>query len=215
MTLPDHIVKVLDPKQTAVLVIDMQRAYCDRNAVLARNLGFNTTPIEEMIPILDGFISEARKYVQIVWKREIEDQALVQENARVKMQAEGTPAISTPGKPSFEYYGIKPESGDKEIIKELYDAFENPDLQKYLEGHGVRTLVFTGVYRSRCVDTTLRTAFRENYHIVLPEDLVAAPKDPDGDFEVERKATISIVKSLFGYVVTSQDILSAWASYQK
>src|SRR3989344_3921269 len=127
MTLEPHIVKVLDPKQTAVLVIDMQNAYCDPNAPLQQLLGWDTSSIDEMFPRLEGFLGRARNHVPVLWTRAIEDPAYAPENARTKMEAEGTPAISTQGTWTFEYYRIRPKGEDREFVKDLYDSFNNEE----------------------------------------------------------------------------------------
>lgn len=215
MTLPDHVRKLLEPKQTAVLVIDVQRAYCDENETLARMLNLNMTPVREVVPYIGEFVREARQYVPIVWTRTVEDPDLSPGNIATKMRAEGTPAISTPGKPSFEYYEIKPEQNDKEIIKDSYGTFESREFQKYLQNSGIRTLVFTGFWRSRCVKNTMGDALDRGYHVVHAQDLTANPIDPKGEFEIESEATLSIVNHILGYNVNSQDILNAWASYKK
>ena len=214
MTLQDHVRQILDPKQTSVLVIDMQNAYCDPNAPLQQLLGWDTNPIDEMIPRLERFLDGARSHVSVLWTRAIEDPAYAPENARIKMEAEGTPAISTPEEYTFEYYRISPKGEDKEFVKDLYDSFNNEELDSYLKNTGIRTLVFTGIYASRCVDTTLRTAFNKGYHIVVAEDLIGIPKDKEGMNQKEHEGMLSVCRSIFGYVVNSRDILNAWASYK-
>lgn len=103
-------------------------------------------------------------------------------------------------------YKIKPKSGEKEFVKTLYDAFTNPELQKFLISCGIKNLVLTGVYTSRCVDSTMRSAFNLGYNVIIPEDLVAMPSQ----FKAQHDMTLSICKTLFGYVPKSDEIINAW-----
>ena len=111
--------------------------------------------------------------------------------------------ISVPGHEDFEYYKIKPEKGEKEFIKKQYDAFPNTDLDDFLKKNGITTLVFTGVYASRCVDSIMRTAFSKGYHCILLQDLIGVPDQ----LLHEYLATLSVCEALFGYVLKSNDLL--------
>ena len=169
--------ELVNPKTTAILVIDLQNAFCSAKEPLPKAFQYDTSPIDAMIPKLERFIAKSRESrVNVVWIRRIENSRDVPENLRIKMKAEGwLDNISTPGKSSFEYYKIKPQNGEIEFVKTLYDAFTNPDLQKHLENCGIKTLILTGVYTSRCIDSTMISGFNLGYNVIIPEDLVAMP----------------------------------------
>lgn len=212
MKLKPELVDLLNPKNTALLVIDIQRGYCSKNEPLPERRKFNTAPIESMIPKLENFIKKARRQnIPIIWTRMIEDPNFGPKNLKKKMEIEKWMSITTPGKSSFEYYKIKPQKGDKEFVKTQYDAFTNKDLQKYLRNKKIKTLILTGVYTSRCVDSTMRGAFTKGYNIVIAEDLVAMPKQ----LRNEHNATLSVCKVIFGFVLQSRDISDVWSSTEK
>jgi|GEM_PF-3778258 len=97
--------ELVDPKTTAVLVIDVQNAFCSTKEPLPKAFQYDTSPIDAMIPKLEHFIAESRESrVNVIWIRRIENLRDVPENLRIKMKAEKwIDNISTPGKPSFEY----------------------------------------------------------------------------------------------------------------
>lgn len=207
MVLKQALVELLNPKHTALLVIDIQRAYCSRNEPLPKLRKFDTSPIDKMISKLENFILHARRQgIPIIWTRMIEDPEFGPKNLKKKMEIEKWVHISTPGKSSFEYYRIKPQKGDKEFIKTQYDAFTNQNLEKYLRNKKIKTLILTGVYTSRCVDSSMRGAFTKGYNIMIPEDLVAMPKQ----LMYEHKSTLSVCRTIFGYVVKANDIINLW-----
>ena len=113
MALNQKLIKLLNLKHTALLVIDIQKGYCDPNEVLPRLLKTDTDELQAMIPILNEFIEMTRDHnVPIIWTRMIEDPEYLQENLRTKMIIGNVPALTTPGKESFEYFNIKPKEND-------------------------------------------------------------------------------------------------------
>jgi nicotinamidase-related amidase len=200
-------VDFINPANTSLLVIDMQNAYCSAKFRPKKLRIFDTSPIDKIIPRLNSFIKEARrKGVPVIWFRAIENPSYGPESLRNKMKFDNTPAISTPGEPSIDYYKIKPEEGDVKFIKDQYDSFSNKDFENLLKKKKIKNLIFTGVYTSRCVDSTVRSAFSRGYNCVIPEDLVATP----AQLFNEHVAALSVFRDIFGYVVKSTEIIEAW-----
>lgn len=207
---------LLHPSATALLVIDIQFDYCSPEGKLAkffRGMGFSgdTKTVEQIIPKLSSFIAEARKYrVPIVWTRFDETPDHMPENLALNKRKRFKPplALCTPGTPGFEYFKIHPIEGDKEILKYQPDAFTNLELDKYLRDRNIKTVIFSGVYTSRCVDSTLRSAAARGYHCVIPQDLVAMSSF--GYQQIEHNAALSVWDSIFGYVIESDDIVKIW-----
>jgi|TARA_Y100000310_G_C20658222_1_gene803166 nicotinamidase-related amidase len=51
-----ELTALLDPKHTALLVIDPQKGYCDPNEVLPRLLDTDTDELQAMIPRANEFV---------------------------------------------------------------------------------------------------------------------------------------------------------------
>jgi len=103
------------------------------------------------------------------------------------------------------------EEGDKQVLKFHYNAFTETPLKDYLMQNGTTTLVITGAYTSRCVDATAVVASDVfGYDVFVARDLVGVPRA----FSAEQDPILERIDSIFGYVVNSQDILNAWASYK-
>lgn len=204
--------ELLDPKQATLLVIDKQRSYGDPDAVLPRLLNTNTDALQELVPRLDKFINTAREDgVQIIWTRMGEDPNLMTENFKLKMEIDDTPAISVPGTPDYNYQGEGPRPGEKEIDKVTYDAFTNTGLDEHLREKGLRTLVLSGAYGSRCVLATAFEASRRGFNVVLVGDLIANLKLD----EQEIAAAKSIVNAILGFTLPSATIEKVWDEYKQ
>lgn len=201
--------KFVIPKKTALLVIDMQYDYCAQNGKLPTFFKFSTKSIRKMIPKLSNFIEQARESnVTIIWTRMIEDQKSAPTNLKLKMRSrtKTVPGFCVKGTKGFDYYSIHPNKKDKEIVKNQYDAFTNNSLGVYLKNKGIANLIFTGVYTSRCVDSTLRSASARGYNCIVPKDLVGVAEE----MQNEHDAALSVWDAIFAYVVSSKNIVDVW-----
>lgn len=203
-----NLKELVNPESTSLLVIDVQNDYCSPEGKLAQYRKLNMTPIQKMIPKLDNFIVEARKVeVPIIWTQMIEDHRYVPENIRLKMESFGKPLdLCTPNTWGYEFYILNPKPNDEIIVKKHYDAFTNPKLKELLKKNETETIITTGVYTSRCVDSTVRRASAEGYNVVIPKDLVAMARQ----HKEKHKNSLAELDLLFAYVVKSKDIINSW-----
>lgn len=202
--------RFVDPDITSLLVIDLQFDYCSPEGKLPKFRKYDTSPIQNTIPKLERFIGYARKQgIEVIWTRMTEDPKAVPENLRLKMRSRGKTAfgLCVRGTKGFDYYGIRPLKGDLEIVKNQYDAFTNPFLDRHLRSKGIKNIIFTGVYTARCVDSTLRAASARGYNCVVPEDLVCSVKQA----QKEHQAALHVWNSIFAYVVRSSYIINTWS----
>jgi nicotinamidase-related amidase len=79
-----------------------------------------------------------------------------------------------PGTPGAEIHaGVRPKPGEAVIEKNFPNSFRGTDLQKQLEGLGVKDLVVAGMMTHMCVDATVRHAADLGYKITLLADACA------------------------------------------
>jgi len=203
---------VINVGPTAILVIDLQNAYCSKKGSMAR-LGHDTSINEEIVSRISNFLDKARNLATLViFTKMIEDPEYMADNAKLKAtMAKNTVAVSSPGTFDFEYAGIKPNDTDKEITKKSYDVFSNPDLEKMLVEGGIKNLIITGVNGDVCVDTTIRSAYTKGYNVIVPEDLVGTIKDKI----YRQESVIGLWKQFFAYVLDSKTIINTLQKYRK
>jgi len=67
----------------------------------------------------------------------------------------------------------KEKPGEKVIIKQTFDGFQNPELQEYLSGGRKRFLLVAGLVTSVCVLFTAATAAQRGYLVGVVEDCCA------------------------------------------
>lgn len=99
---------------------------------------------------------------------------------------------------------LAPQPGDVVVDrKHKYTAFFQTDLELILRTLGVEYTMFCGVTTSVCVESSLRDAFFRDFICLLLED---------GCWEKSAKwheASAEIVKTHFGYVTSSVEVLQA------
>lgn len=208
--------ELLNPQNTALIVVDPQFDYCSPKGKLSTLRGYDMTPIQKIMPNLDFFIDKSRKYgLKIIWTKMDETPSHMPNNFRQLMEStdEFPLELCTPGTPGYEYYLISPKEDDKEILKNQYDAFSNPELELYLKENNIKTVIFTGFYTSRCVDSTLRSAARIGYNCIAVENLIGMTSA--NEHQLEHRSAISTWNRLFAYVVKSDDVLKTFEKYFK
>ena len=68
---------------------------------------------------------------------------------------------------------IRPEEGDKVIVKRYPNSFLETELDAYLKSLQVDTLIVCGMMTHMCVDTTVRAAMDYGYQVKLAADACA------------------------------------------
>lgn len=178
--------ELLRPSITALAVMDMQVGFCDEKYLFPRGAvrpGESTKEIGLMVPKLASFIDEARRYgVRLVWLRNDEEFG--------------------PGDPQYDYYGVRPRSGEREIVER--DAFENPELDAFLMRNGVTTLLCAGVYAHACVSELAKHAPLHGQDPVIVTDLTA-------DLIVAWQGRGLYGAHLIAYPMPSENIIRTWA----
>ena len=203
----------MSPRNTACLVVDMQICYCSPDGSLAKsklNGSYDTGPIQEMVPVLAGFINYLRELkVEVVYTRMNEDPEKMPPNARLKRLSIGAPPVGQLGTRDFEYFDkrIRPRGEEKEYVKTMYDPFTVPDLRQHLEKYD--NLIVTGVHGTACVPATIMRAFTEGFNVFVPT--YGRDKKPlVSTFEERMPAQgvfFRMIDELFAYLIDKEEIL--------
>jgi nicotinamidase-related amidase len=215
--LDPRLAKVLNPKETAILVVDMMEGYCNPAEplpdFLQKNLGFSFAELNGVADRIVDFLDASRKYhlASTVFIRMIERPETSPPNIRLKMEIEKYPPVVEKNGQGWDYFKVKPVYGDFEIVKYNYDAFMGTQLEAHLQEHGVRTVIIVGGHASVCVDTTARTAAQLGYQTFVPADLTA---DPELSAIVQTpkyiRKKLDTINSVMGYMPLAKSIIDVW-----
>lgn len=201
----------IDPKHTALVVIDPQNDFCATDGAAARLMGSDVSRIQSAIQPLNSFIKMAREAgLMIVWTRSLvdPDKARPSFKARSFMLDAKVKDIEVvrEGSDGAEWYSevVKPLPDEYVITKYHYDAFEDTDLALLLGSREIKTLLMTGFLTNVCVETTARHGYIKGYYIVVVSDCTETAT------EQEYEATLYNIKKFFGKVATSGEIKKVW-----
>ncbi len=152
----------LPARETALIVVDMQRDFVEPTG----KLPVPTAP--QTVPVIRKLLQEARSAgVRVFYTLDThlkEDPEFVLWGEHV---VEGTPGWEIVD-------DLKPQEGDILIRKTRYDGFYGTPLDEYLRLFGIRHVVVTGTVANICVLHTAGSAALRFYKVVVPVDAISA-----------------------------------------
>lgn len=199
-----HVFNDIDPARTALLVIDLQRAYvADATAVpSARGIVDNVNRLAATLREAGG---------RVVWIKDTRDEdsptarwPRFVEFCASEWGEELTRALS-PSHPGHELYdGLDVDAADDIVLKTRFSALiqGSSDLHERLTRQGIDTVIVTGTVTNVCCESTARDAMMLNYKVHFVADATAARTDD------EHNATLANMLLWFADVRTTNEILT-------
>ena len=204
----------LNPKESALIVVDMQNAYASPGGYLDL-AGFDISGAAAATGKIKLAIDAARAAgVTVVFFKNGWDKDYVEaggpgspnwwksnalKTMRARPELEGT-LLAKGGWDHELIDALKPQKGDIVIEKPRYSAFFNTALDSMLRARNIKTIAFCGIATNVCVESTLRDGFHLEYFGVLLEDATHQAGPP----EMQTAAVYNIEK-FFGWVTTTAD----------
>ncbi len=218
--MPQRILETLEeqvkPEHTALIIVDPQNDFCASDGVAARLMGWDVSRIQSAVQRLNPFIQKARETgLMIVWTKSLvaADRARPSYRARSLIRRATTRniAVVKEGSDGADWYSevTKPIPDEYVVTKWHYDAFADTNLDLLLSSKGIKTLLVTGFSTNVCVETTARHGYIKGYYIVLVSDCTDAPT------QQEYEPTVHNIRTYFGKVATSVEILKIWEAITK
>lgn len=199
-----HVFDRLDPRRTALVVIDMQSTFCAPGgpAEVAASRAI-VPPINVLTEGLRGM------GVAVIW--------VLHANSRLGAGSDWdlffdhfvhgdvrdrTIESLIPGRQTV-WPELATAPGDLTLFKNRYSALipGSSDLERILRECGVDTLLIAGTKTNVCCEATARDAMMLDFKVVVVEDCCAALSDD------EHRATLETIIQQFGDVMTSVEAL--------
>jgi ureidoacrylate peracid hydrolase len=208
----------IDPRETALIVVDMQNAYASPGGYLDL-AGFDIEGAAAVIDRIGLAVEAARRAgVTVVFFQNGWDPEYVEaggpgspnwwkSNALKTMREKPELQGKLLAKGTWDYAlvdRLQPQPGDIVIEKPRYSAFYNTALDSMLRARGVKTLAFCGIATNVCVESTLRDGYHREYFGVLIEDATHQAGPP-----MLQEATVYNVETFFGWVSNTADFCGA------
>lgn len=204
--MPHYTVDEVDPRRSALIVVDMQSDFLEVGAP------FESVAGRAMVPQLKRAIDFCREreipviYTAHVHRRDGCDMGLFKLNAEI---ARGT-ALSEGAPGAAIYAEIAPRPDELVIQKHRFSAFYGTDLELVLRGLGVETVVICGVTTENCCHATARDAMFRDFKVIFLSDATGTVDYADADQgalsadEVHRSTLIILSQSTADVVTAEQ-----------
>jgi ureidoacrylate peracid hydrolase len=203
----------LDPRTSALLVIDLQNAFIHDKGTLGIS-GVDTKRLSAIVPTLAELIPRCQAAgIPVIWTVQ-EHFALDASRARKKLAGHTS---------RRKQVSALAGSWDEEIVEELkplaavnpayvirkhrFGAFYETRLEMMLKMLGTRTLFVAGTTTNACVETSIREAYLRDYDVVALDDCISGV---NGEWEATAK---KVWKQYFCEISDSKE-MRAWIDAQ-
>lgn len=201
-----HVHDVLDPRKTALIVIDMQNGFCLED-VAAAYVPF----AEEIVPTINKLAASVRRTGgKVFWiKQTVDEDSAVAWSEWLGMMTAATRnrlvtnlAPGSRGHALHADLAVMPE--DEVVQKYRFSAFVQgaSDLPERLRAQGYDTVLITGTVTNVCCESSARDAMMLNFKTVMVSDANAARTDE------EHNATLSTFLAIFGDVMDTDYLIA-------
>jgi ureidoacrylate peracid hydrolase len=199
-----HLFDRLDPARTALVVIDMQTAFCapggPAEVPVSRDI---VEPINKLTEELRGlevpvfWVLHANSRIGSKSDWELFFNTIVADDVREKTLDSLSAAKQT------VWSALITAPSDQVVLKNRYSALipGSSPLERMLRGMGIDTILVAGTKTNVCCESTARDAMMLDFKVVLVEDCCAALSDDE-----HRSALENIIQQ-FGDVMTANEVL--------
>jgi ureidoacrylate peracid hydrolase len=200
-----HVHENLDPRKTALIVVDMQNGFCVEEVAAAY-----VPYAAGIVPAINRLAAAVRRTGgKVFWIKQTvdEDSAIAWSEWLGMMNAQTRQRIVTnlaPGSRGHELYsGLDVKAADEIVQKYRFSAFVQgaSDLPQRLRQQGYDTVLITGTVTNVCCESSARDAMMLNFKTVMVSDANATRTDE------EHNATLSTFYAIFGDVMDTDFLI--------
>ncbi|MCH8111093.1 MAG: cysteine hydrolase [Proteobacteria bacterium] len=195
--------------KTALMVIDMQNAFCHPKGSLTTQRGFDTSALRGAVEPCRVLVEAARAislpliFTQYVYRADYADAGWRMREVTPEIIGSGSLAAGTWDADFVE--GLKPQAHDIVVQKNRPSAFYSTPLESYLRSMAIESLVICGVTTNICVETTARDAGQRDYRTFVVAD-ATAEMEPD-----RHDGALKALALMFARVLSVDEVLRAWS----
>ncbi|MGO9700897.1 MAG: isochorismatase family protein [Xanthobacteraceae bacterium] len=199
-----HWFEELDPRRTALVIIDMQELFCAPGAPA------EVPGSRDIVEPINELTAELRKIgVPVIWVLHANSQTggrsdwelffnyIVADDVREK-----TKQSLAPGRQQV-WSGLTVDAADTKVIKNRYSALipGSSGLERLLRSLDIDTLLVAGTKTNVCCEATARDAMMLDFKVVMVSDCCAALSDD------EHRSALENMIQQFGDVMTGEEVL--------
>jgi nicotinamidase-related amidase len=201
-----HPFDAIDPRKTALVVIDMQNYFVkpghQSEVPLAREIVPNINRLAAELRRRGGHVFWVRNTTNGTRESWSNNHHYLQKPERVERRLKAMDI----GEDGYEFWhgnDMRPE--DAKIDKKRFSAFiqDSSDIERHLRDRDIDTLLITGTATNVCCESTARDAMMLNFKVIMVSDGMATHTDE------EHNATLSNFYGQFGDVQTVDEAVQS------
>jgi ureidoacrylate peracid hydrolase len=198
----------LDPRRTALLLINLQHDFIHRAGAL-KSSGKSISQIEAILPRVRELLLNARGIGCMI----IHAVACYEPSERynaLPAAAEMSNLCHLGSWGAQIANGFEPRGEEQVVVCHRFSAFADTPLALLLRSNGIRTIVTAGLTTECAVESTVRDAATRDLAAVVAADAIATH---DAN-RTQHDASVRVLADYFGIAQTSAEITSRWREYQ-
>lgn len=199
----------LDPAKLGLVIMDLQKGYCDPASDCATKIGWDVREAEAICEAHRSFLPQARKLLspsRIMWFQMEEHPRSIAPNLR---RSSGflteEESICIQGTTGHDFHLVQPATGEAVFQKFHPNGFTSAAFCDHLLRQGITQLAFTGVIGSRCVNATIISASERGFACMALTDLIGGP----ALFRQEMEIHLRVTTHLYALPLTAQEWMTA------
>jgi len=183
-----HAELTLDPKTTALLIIDLQDE--QRSEPLSQ-----AADLDKVLANSARLLAAARlSGVSVFHAAYVRDFEIRPSRPFEPLDADGGPSFSRSDSPLVAIcHEVAPTDGEVVLHKNDASAFEEGSLQSRLEARGIEWLVVAGVWTEACVAASVRDASAGGFRVLLVKDACTS-----GTEAMHQTGILNLANRLYG-----------------
>lgn len=191
----------LEPRECALLVIDVQNSFCSPTGVTGRRHA--NTQMQALPAKINAFAETFRKAGGLtIYIRAVTDAKTRPENMKWLDEVKGVRFPADPNHSDYDFYGLNIPEDAITLEKHCGDAFASTNLKGILDAQGIKYVLVSGVRTEICVRRAAERASSEGYLVFVLRDLCATR---DACAEHEDQA-LMFLNAYTGLVTTTAEI---------
>ncbi|WP_051579663.1 cysteine hydrolase family protein [Pseudonocardia acaciae] len=195
----------IDPRVTALLVIDMQNGFCHPDSRMERS-GVGVIHQRAIVPrVLELVALAHERRIPVLWSQQVHLPSDVTRRRRRipshQSKQRWTPCLRGSWEVDF-IDEVRPHIHDQDFVvtKHRASMFFETTLDAELRMLGIEQVLVSGTTTAFCVETTIRDAYYRDFDVIAVEDAIA---DPRPAFHAD---TMAKVETFFGVVTTVAEL---------
>jgi ureidoacrylate peracid hydrolase len=175
----DTLPELVDPRYTAVVVIDIQNDFCSPKGHFA-SYGKDVARMQPAVDRAISFVAQAQELgMRCIFLQQASLPGGRMDSPawlRFKTRDGKAPDYTVPGTWGWQFVdGLTVRDGDWVVEKFRPDGFIGTNLDHILRTQGIQSLILLGTTTEGCVESTVRAASYHDYYTVVVSDAVASP----------------------------------------